>query len=91
MDYHTIPTNGPRHYTTSEVVYGFIQAYVRQEGYPPGLAEIAEGCGLDVSAVAYHLKRLRLWGFICRAPGGGRRIALVDQVRRRRRQAAWPG
>jgi repressor LexA len=95
MDFHNTRTNGPTHYTTSEVVYGFIQDYVHQEGFPPSLSEIAEGCGLDISTVVYHLKRLRLWGFIRQTSGKARRILLVDNVRRAhqrkvfRRRAVW--
>lgn len=69
--FHVIPTDGITHYTMTEVVYGFIRDYAYQEGFPPTLADIAEGCGLKRATTVEHLRRLRHWGFIASSRRGG--------------------
>jgi repressor LexA len=52
----------------------FARDFGRRAGYPPSLREIAEGVGLAVSSVSYHLSILERNGVLRRGPGQPRTI-----------------
>jgi repressor LexA len=52
----------------------FARDFGRRTGYPPSLREIAEGVGLAVSSVSYHLSILERNGVLRRGPGQPRTI-----------------
>jgi SOS-response transcriptional repressor LexA len=49
----------------------FIQAYTKQEGYPPSLAEIAAAIERSKSLAHERLHQLEAEGLITMRPGGG--------------------
>lgn len=81
-EFRAIPKDEFIHCTTTEEVYGFVRDYRRREGFAPSIREIAEGCGIGLATVVYHLKRLGKWGFIKRAPGKARSLLLVEASQR---------
>ncbi len=64
--------------TTTQTVYKFIKAYLKEHKYPPTLREIGAGCYLSVAAVTRHLERLEWEGRLTREPGHARSITLID-------------
>ena len=65
---------------TTEIVYAFIQAYVKAHGISPSQREIADGCYLNQSTVYNQLIRLEATGRIERLPGKARSICLKRQA-----------
>jgi len=58
-----------------EEILEFINAFTREQGYPPSVREIAAGVGLKSSgSVHYHLDELRRQGRIGMEPSKGRTI-----------------
>src|SRR6266536_3934479 len=55
-------------------ILGFVQEFGRREGYSPSYREIAEGLGLAVSTVSYHVSVLQNEGSLSREPGQPRTI-----------------
>ena len=56
----------------------FIRGHIRTHGYAPGVREIGEACDISsTSVVTYNLDRLEALGFIRRAPGRVRAIAVI--------------
>ena len=52
----------------------FVQEFGQREGHSPSQREIAEGLGLSVSTVHYHVSVLERDGTLCRNPGQPRTI-----------------
>jgi repressor LexA len=71
----------PIHFAKTEAVYTFVRDYFQQEGYPPTLRDIAQGCDLSHTTVVNHLHLLGLLGLVRRAPGKARSVRLVDHDR----------
>ena len=64
--------------TRQQQVLGFVREYVRDQGFPPTLAEIAEGTGLThISSVTYHLNALMRKGWVEVRPNTRRGIRLL--------------
>ena len=57
-------------------ILGFIEEYVREYGVAPSIRDIAARFGIQVRAVADHLKALERKGYIERLPGRSRGIIL---------------
>lgn len=55
-------------------IVGFVQEFVRREGYSPSYREIAEELGLAVSTVFYHVAVLKREGTLRRSTGQPRTI-----------------
>jgi repressor LexA len=58
-------------------LYCFIKTYVDEEGFPPSVREMAEGCYIGATTVNRHLDRLEAWGYIEREPGIPRGLRLA--------------
>jgi SOS-response transcriptional repressor LexA len=56
------------------IIAQIIREFGRREGHPPSLREIAEGAGLAVSTVSYHLSVLEQDGVLRRGAGRPRTI-----------------
>ena len=67
------------HGKTTEAVYLFVKAYIKEHTFPPSLREIGEGCFLSMTAVTRHLERLEGEGKLFREPGRARGITLIDE------------
>jgi repressor LexA len=52
----------------------FVREFTQREGYSPSYREIAEGIGLAVSTVCYHVAILKKQGAVRRGPGQPRTI-----------------
>ena len=64
---------------TLEIIYAFIVAYVKREGYPPSVREICQGVGIkSTSTVHAHLRRLQDEGKIEYIPGKRRAIMIKE-------------
>ncbi len=51
--------------TRAQQVYDFILAKFQEQGYPPTIRQIMDGCGLhSTSAVSYYLRRMEMAGVI---------------------------
>ena len=60
-------------------IYDYIQAYIRQRGYPPSVREIAAAVNLkSPSTVHFHLKAMEAAGVVSRGEGKTRSITLVE-------------
>jgi repressor LexA len=60
-------------------VLGFIRDFIDEYGWPPSYREIQQGCKLgSTCTVQHHLFMLERDGYIRRAPGKVRAIALVE-------------
>ncbi|HMM25490.1 MAG TPA: hypothetical protein PKA36_11925 [Pseudoxanthomonas mexicana] len=58
----------------------FLREYIAREGYAPTVREIGVGCDISsTSIVAYNLGQLQDRGYIRRAPGRVRAIAVVER------------
>jgi SOS-response transcriptional repressor LexA len=66
------------HFGKTEAVYTYLRDYIEQEGYPPSIRDIAQGCAMGRTTVIYHLHRLTQLGMIRRASGRARSIRLVE-------------
>lgn len=64
---------------TVMVIYEFLQAYIDRYRYPPSIREIASGCYLSTTTVAYHLDKLEAQGKIRRRHGRARGITLIPE------------
>lgn len=62
---------------TVMVIYEFLQTYIDRYRYPPSIREIASGCYLSPTTVAYHLDKLEAQGKILRRRGRARGIILI--------------
>ena len=59
----------------------FLRAYTRRNGYAPSVREIvAAGHASSTSMAAFRLRQLEARGFIRRAPGIARGIAVVKEA-----------
>lgn len=63
---------------TTDLVYGFIQDFIRQKGHAPSQREIARGCYLAQSSVRYHLAKLQAEGRISYNRGKARALSIVQ-------------
>ncbi len=67
----------------------YLQKFLRDKGYSPSLQELARGLRLSsVATVHKHLKGLEDKGYIARAPGQYRSLAVVERRRAPRPPAA---
>lgn len=64
---------------TLQNLYDFIEGYIRDQGYPPSLREIASACYLGRSTVLRYLSKLEAQGRITRKDGKARTITLIKQ------------
>ncbi|WP_338924016.1 hypothetical protein V0M98_38025 (plasmid) [Pseudomonas silesiensis] len=63
-----------------EMVLDFLQKFINENGYPPSMAEIADGLNFkSVNGACDHLKRLKAKGFVTMQPGQCRTIQIVSQ------------
>jgi len=61
-------------------IYEFIINYIDENGYPPTLREIADGCDISsTSVVDYHLEKMEEMGMIKRVPKVARGIVVLDE------------
>jgi SOS-response transcriptional repressor LexA len=51
---------------------------VQEHGYAPTQREIAQHCGIRLSAVGLHLDRLEIWRWIRRTAGKARSIVILN-------------
>jgi SOS-response transcriptional repressor LexA len=63
---------------TTVQVWKFLAAYIDEQGYPPTLAEIAQGCHVSRTTVERHLMKLDGRGVI-ELHQGARAIKLVER------------
>lgn len=68
----------PNNSTTTEMVYEFIQKFIKEHTYPPTIREIGQGCYISTSAVSRHLDHLERRGKISREFGRARGITLLN-------------
>ncbi len=62
------------------VIYEFLQMYIERYHYPPSIREIASGCYLSTTTVAYHLDQLEAQGRIRRRRGRARGITVIPDA-----------
>ncbi|KAA6184185.1 transcriptional repressor LexA [Thiohalocapsa marina] len=77
------PTGGSTAQLThrQQQILDLIRRHIRETGYPPTRAEIAEAFGFrSVNAAVDHLKALERQGVITLQPGASRGIRLLEQV-----------
>lgn len=61
-------------------IYDYILTYIREDGYPPSVREIAEAVGLkSPSTVHFHLKAMEKAGVLTRGAGKTRSITLLEE------------
>lgn len=73
---HEMPTRRQTHDPHSQLVYAFLQTYLKAHSYAPSQREIALACHLGKSTVLRCLDRLEIDGLITREIGQARSIVL---------------
>lgn len=67
---------------TQEKVFRFIREHIRDNGYAPSFAEIAESVGVTSSStVHHHIEQLVFEGRLRRKLGAVRAISVVEKWR----------
>jgi len=72
-------------------IIGFIRQYLRDNGYPPSVRDIVNGCNISsTSVVVYNLNKLEQAGYIRRRGDISRGIELLDNLKRGRKLVYIP-
>ena len=66
----------------SEVIYDYIDRYIKEKRYSPSMREIARACQVALSTVSYHVERLELAGRLRRLRYKSRSIRLLNTPQR---------
>ncbi|SEU07903.1 repressor LexA [Lacrimispora sphenoides] len=61
-----------------KLVYDYIKQYVKQNGYPPTVREVADELGKSASTAQFHMQKLEELGHIVRDPAKPRAYELKE-------------